>query len=84
MHDPQPARIEQISRMLQEPQTRRALPLRIGVRKMSSDVSKPSRAQQRVAQSMRQHVTVGMTHGTLIERNFDPADHQLAPFGQPV
>ncbi len=72
--------VEQPPRVFEKDQARHALPLRVGIWKVRSDVSEPCGAQQRVAKGMAEHVAVGMAHGAFIERNVDSANHQLAAF----
>src|SRR6266403_1786177 len=48
---------------------------------MRSDVTKPRRPQQRIAKSMRQHISIRMSHRPLVERQLDPANNKFpAPF----
>jgi len=49
---------------------------------MRADVSQTRRAQQRVAECVGHDVAVGMSHGALVERDFDAADDELAPLGE--
>src|SRR5882762_5146491 len=51
---------------------------------MRSDVTKPRRPQQRIAKSMRQHISIRMSHRPLVERQLVPANNKFpAPF-EPV
>ena len=60
--------------MLQEQQTVRAFPLRVGVRKVRANVAEAGRAEKRIAQSVRQNIAVRMANRSLIERHVDPAN----------
>src|SRR5271156_1338265 len=46
--------------------------------KMRADVAEPCRAKQRIAQRVRQNVTVRMTHWTFIKGQLQPTNNQLA------
>src|SRR5712692_10563311 len=76
--------IQQLLRMLQKEHAVRALPLRIAVRKMCSDIAKPCGPQQRIAHRMRQHIPIRMSHRPLIERQFNPANNKRPPLFKPV
>src|SRR5258708_22640449 len=76
--------IQQLLGVFQKEQAVCALPLRIRIRKMRADISQACRAQQRVAQRMRQHVAVRMPDGTFVKRQLDASDYELASFRQPV
>src|SRR5882762_6416039 len=69
--------VEKFARVLQEEKAICALPLGIGIGKMRADVSQTRRAQQRVAECVGHYVAVGMSHGALVERDFDAADDEL-------
>src|SRR5258707_15673609 len=75
---------QQLLRMFQENQTIRALPLRIRVRKMSPDIPKPGRTEQRIAKRMRQHIAVRMSHRASDEGQLNPAHNQFSPSFQPM
>src|ERR1700685_2744435 len=60
MRNAQPGSVQQCSGMREEDQAGRALPLRIGVRKMLADIAESGRAQDCVAHRVAQHVTLGM------------------------
>src|SRR5260370_37843213 len=51
---------------------------------MRADVAKPRRAEQRVANRVRQSVTVGVSHRPLVERNFDATEDKFAAFRKAV
>ena len=67
-----------------EPAAVGAAQTRVGIRKMPADVAQPRRTEQRVADRVQQHVAIGMAEQTLLERDVDAADHQLAPRHQRV
>jgi hypothetical protein len=75
---------EEFARMRQEQQAVRAFPLRIGIGKVRADISRPRRAKQRIAERMRDHVTVRMPHRPFIKRHFDAADDEFAAFREAV
>ena len=56
----------------------RVFPLRIGIGKMFADIAQPDRAQQGVANRVRQRVGVGMPFESARMRNFDSAQNQRA------
>src|SRR5260221_14739965 len=74
--------VEKFTGVFKKLQAVRALPLGIGVREMCADVAKPSGAQQRVAERVRDYIAIGMAYGAFVERDFDAADDELAPFGE--
>src|SRR6266567_6306206 len=76
--------VQQLLGVLQKEQAVCALPLRIRIRKMRADISQARRAQQRVAERVRQHVAVRMPDGTFVKRQLDASDDKLASFRQPV
>jgi hypothetical protein len=47
---------------------------------MRADIAETRRAKQRVAQRVRQNISVGMSNRPFIERNLNSADHQLSAF----
>jgi hypothetical protein len=55
--------------MAQEETAAGAFPLRIAVREMLTDVALAQRAEDRVAERMQQHVTVGMCDDALAVRH---------------
>jgi len=57
----------------------RPLELRIGVRKVPTDVSQPCGAQHRVGDGVKQHIRIGMAQQARRVRNGHPAQNQLAP-----
>ena len=52
---------------------------RIGVREVTSDVARRSRAEHRVGQRMTDGVGVGVTEQATVERNRDAAENQRTP-----
>jgi hypothetical protein len=51
---------------------------------MRPDVAQRRSPQQRIANSVREHVRIRVTQQTLFERNIYAAKHKLPPFNQPV
>src|SRR5580704_7753784 len=76
--------VEQFSRMFQEEQAVRTLPFRIGVGKVRANVAQPGSAEQRITESMRQNVAVGVSDRSFVKRECDPANNQLAAFRETV
>jgi hypothetical protein len=74
--------VQELSGVFKEKQAGRAFPFWIGVRKMRADVAKACGTEQRVAQGVYEYITIGMSDGPLIERDFDSADHELAAFSE--
>src|SRR5208283_371699 len=77
-------RLQQSAGVLEENQAVRTLPLRVAIRKVRANIAKSCRAKKRVTQCVGEHVSIGMADRTLVERHFDPADHQLAALGKPM
>jgi hypothetical protein len=65
--------IEKLPDVIEELQTRGAFPRGVCVREVRADIAQACRAQQRVADGMRQNVAIGMADGPFIERDFDAA-----------
>src|SRR5690242_3535174 len=76
--------VEQFSRVFQKEQTVRAFPLRIGIRKMRSNIAESRRAEQRIAHRMRQHIAVRVSDRPFVKRQLDTADDESAPFREPM
>jgi len=55
------------------------LSISIRVREMSSDVAEAGGAEKRIAECVREYVTVGMANGAFIEGHFNPAIISLRP-----
>src|SRR5260221_11925038 len=68
--------------MFQKFQTVGVFTVGIGVREMGADVGKPSGSKQRLTQSVRQHVAVGVANGAFLEWDGDSANNERAAFGQ--
>ena len=84
VRDAQPAPRHQAANVFEEPQAIGALPFRIGIRKMSPDVAHPGRAEQSIANSMHQYVTIGMAHWPLIEGHLNAAKNKWPASRKPV
>src|SRR5216684_6394324 len=84
MRDAKAPFVKQLARVLEEEQARRALPFRIGVRKMCADVAETGSSQQRVAQRVAQDVAIGMSDRAFVKWHFDPAENQFSSLCQPV
>src|SRR5258708_15339808 len=76
--------IQQLSYMFQENQTVRALPLWIRVRKMRTDVAKPRLPQQRIANTMRNHIAIEVSHVSFVKMQLHPANDHPAALGKSV
>jgi hypothetical protein len=70
--------IEEFACVFQEDEAIRALPFRIRVREMRTDVAKASGAKKRVAQRVGQNVAIGMAYRTFIKRQLDAAYDEFA------
>src|SRR5580704_10748301 len=71
--------VVELADMLEEDQAVGTLPLGIGVRKMCADVAETGRAEQGIAKSVGQHVSIGVTDRTFIKGEFDTTDDEFAP-----
>src|SRR2546430_7227103 len=60
--------IQQLLRVLQKHHAVRALPLRVRIRKMSSDIPKPCRTQQRIAKRSEEHTSELQSQSNLVCR----------------
>src|SRR5712664_2736481 len=76
--------VEKFARVLKKQKAVRTLPLGVGIGEMRADVSQTRRAQKCIAERMGHYVAVGMSDGAFVERDFDAADDELAPFGEAV
>jgi hypothetical protein len=70
--------------MFQEEQAVRALPSRIRVGKVRANVAQPGSAEQRVTESVRQNVAVGVSDRSFVKWEFHPANDQLPAFRETV
>ena len=84
VRDPQTPLRQKAADVLQKAQAMHIFPTRIRVREMRADIAEPRGTENRVADSMRQRVSIGMADRSFFERNFDSAEHKLAPCGEPV
>jgi hypothetical protein len=57
--------------------TIRILKLRIGIRKMLSDIALPGRAQKRIAQSVQKNIRIGMPVQTFRVRDLYTPQNEL-------
>src|SRR6266487_187824 len=57
----------------------RALPPRLGGTELTAEISEASRGQQRIARSMRNRITIGMTGQAPLARPVQTCEVQLAP-----
>ena len=78
------ARVDQRRNVAQEHAAVGALPPRVGVRKVRTDVAQRERAQQRVADRVQQHVGVGMPGEPARMRDRDAAQHERPALDQRV
>src|SRR5262249_16608044 len=69
---------------LQQFAARNILVTRFAVGKMKADVAFAERAEKRVDERVQEHVGVGMSGESGAVRNFDAAQHELAPALKPV
>src|SRR5450432_1470365 len=76
--------LQELSGVLQEHHAVSALPLRIGIGEVRSDVAEASGAKESVAQGVSQNIAVGMTDRAFVERKLDAANNELAPRLQPM
>jgi hypothetical protein len=63
--------------MLQETQAMSIFPARIGIRKMRANIAQPRRPQERVADRVRQRVSIGMADRPFFERDLNAAKYQF-------
>jgi hypothetical protein len=53
-------------------------PALVCIREVSAEIAERSRAEQRIADRMREDVCIGMPERTTLERNFNAADNEFA------
>ena len=81
VHHAHVAACEQRASVFDELQACRAFPFRVGIRKMRADIAKTTRTKDRIAKSVTEHITIRMSHGAFVERNFDSCEDQFSTFG---
>jgi len=82
VHNSHAATRKKFAGVLDELETSGALPFRIGIWEMRTDVTQPAGTEDRIAQRVTKHIAVGMPNRSLVEWNFNPRQNQLAPVGQ--
>jgi hypothetical protein len=75
VHDPQALLGEQTSHMLQKTQAMRIFPPWIRIRKMRANITETRRAQERIADCVRQRVPVGVAHRPFFKRDLNAAKY---------
>jgi hypothetical protein len=68
----------------QQDSARDILPMGIGRWKMGADIPTGTCSQQRIDNSVNEHITVGMTGLAFSGRYDNPSDNQVSFFYQPV
>ena len=78
MREQPAARLHPCDRIGEEERGRRALPFRIGGRKVRTDVAIRQRAQDRICNRVGEDVRIGMSFEPVIVRDFQPAKPDMA------
>ena len=75
---------QHLANPLKKNKARYPFPLRVCIRKEGPNIARARGAKQRVADGVREHVTIRMADGPFIERHFDATEDELSPPSQAV
>jgi hypothetical protein len=79
VYNPIPGSSEQLVDMAKEPKARHVAPFRGCVGEVATDVTQCGRAQQRIANSVRECIAIRVAHRAFLKANAYAAENQFAP-----
>jgi hypothetical protein len=82
MLDGKPPFVKKLANVFEKVKAVRAFPFGIAIREMRANVAEAGRAEERIANGVREDVAIGMPDRPLAEGNYDAADDEIAASGE--